>query len=134
MRQIWKTLAFATVGVLALWGGGSAFAGEVVAFDAGQFKAAQAVGKSIVVDVSATWCPTCAAQKPIIEQLAALPDFEDVTVFHVDFDSQKDVVRSLGAFMQSTLIAYKGTDETDRSIGDTDAESIKLLFQSSTRE
>jgi thiol-disulfide isomerase/thioredoxin len=84
--------------------------------------------------VSAPWCPTCAAQKPIIQQLAASPEFEGVTIYHVDFDSQKDVVRSLGAFTQSTLIAFKGNVETGRSIGDTDSESIKLLFQSSIRE
>jgi hypothetical protein len=46
------------------------------------------------------------------------------------FDAQKDVVRDLGAQMQSTLIAYDGETETGRSVGDTDPQSIGLLFAS----
>jgi hypothetical protein len=57
------------------------------------------------------------------------PAFKDLTLYQVDFDSQKDVVRSLGARMQSTLIAFHGTTEVGRSTGDTDATSIKALLE-----
>ena len=109
---------------------GAASAAEMKTFDQASFEAAQSAGQPIVVDIAATWCPTCAAQKPIIEALAADPAYEDMVVFHVDFDAQKDVVRSLGAQMQSTLIAYDGETETSRSVGDTNTESIGALFQS----
>ncbi|TAN47631.1 MAG: thioredoxin, partial [Rhodospirillales bacterium] len=33
------------------------------------FTEAQEAGKSILVDVSAPWCPTCAKQHPIIQGL-----------------------------------------------------------------
>ena len=58
------------------------------------------------------------------------PAFGTLIVFNVDFDAQKDVVRRFRAQMQSTLIAFKGTTETARSVGDTDARSIEALIRS----
>lgn len=93
------------------------------------FAAAQHEGKPILVDISATWCPTCAKQRPILSQLMADPAFKDLVVYQVDFDSQKDVVRAFGAQMQSTLVVFHGAAEKGRSTGDTNAQSIKALLQ-----
>ena len=38
-------------------------------FDAKAFQASQAAGKSILVDVTAPWCPTCKQQKPIVQEI-----------------------------------------------------------------
>jgi len=54
--------------------------------------------------------------------------FKNLVYFVVDFDSQKDAVKSFGARMQSTLIAFKGEHETGRSVGDTDRASIAALL------
>ena len=107
-----------------------ASAAEIVPFETAAFEKAQADGKAIVVDIAAPWCPTCATQKPIIEKLAADPAYDDMQIFHVSFDDQKDVVRALDARMQSTLIASDGERETARSVGDTNPESIAALFAS----
>jgi thioredoxin 1 len=105
-------------------------ASEDVTFTQAAFDAAMAKGKSILVDISAPWCPTCRAQAPIIKKLSAQAEFKDLTIFHVDFDSQQDVVKNQGAQQQSTLIVYKGGKEMGRSVGDTNADSIgKLLAQ-----
>src|SRR3546814_13500821 len=87
-------------------------------------------GARILVDISASWCPTCKAQKPIIDSLADQPANKDLVIFAVDFDSQKPIVRQLGAQSQSTLIAFKGKTETGRSVGDTDPSSIAALVRS----
>ena len=79
---------------------------------------------------AATWCPTCRAQNPILTQLTRDPDFKDLVVFKIDFDTQKDDVRALKATSQSTLIAFKGEAETARSIGDTNPASIATLLKS----
>ena len=117
-------------GIVALVGFGSANAAERKVFDATSFAAAEASGARILVDISATWCPTCKAQKSIIDSLADLPANKDLVIFAVDFDSQKSVVRDFGAQMQSTLIAFKGSAETGRSVGDTDPDSIAALVGS----
>jgi hypothetical protein len=46
----------------------------------------------------------------------------------VDFDDQKDAVKSFGVRTQSTLIAFKGDKETGRSVGDTNRSSIAALL------
>jgi len=93
------------------------------------FASAQHEGKPILLDISATWCPTCAKQRPILSQLMADPAFKDLVVYQVDYDSQKDVVRALGAQMQSTLVVFHGAAEKGRSTGDTNAGSINALLQ-----
>jgi thioredoxin 1 len=97
-------------------------------FTASALEAAQKAGKPILVEISAPWCPTCKAQKPILSGLAAKPKFKDLVMLDVDFDSQKDVVRSLKAQSQSTLIVFKGATEVGRSVGDTNAASIEALL------
>ena len=96
-------------------------------FDPAAFAAAQAAGKPILVAVHASWCPTCAKQRPIIADLAAAAANKDLMIFVVDFDAQKEIVRNFGVRMQSTLIAFHGKTERDRSTGVTDAASINAL-------
>jgi thioredoxin 1 len=105
------------------------FAADRMPFDQKAFEAAQAAGKSILVDVSAPWCPVCRAQKPIIEELSLHPEYRDLTIFDVDFDTQKPVLRSLKVQQQSTLIVLKGNKETGRSVGSTDPSAIDRLLK-----
>lgn len=91
------------------------------------FAAVQQAGKPILVHITASWCPTCAKQKPILAALEGQPEFKDLVVYQVDFDSQKDVVRAFGAQVQSTLVVFHGSAEKGRSAGDTDAASLKAL-------
>ena len=101
---------------------------ETKEFDPASFAAAQKADKQIFVAIHASWCPTCKAQNPILSKLMAEPKFKDLIYFVVDFDSQKDAVKSFGARMQSTLIAFKGRTETGRSVGDTNPSSIAALL------
>jgi thioredoxin 1 len=119
------------VGCLSLHGVVAAQAATVAPFTEQAFKSAQADGQPILVDISATWCPTCAQQKPIIDRLAATPAFAKLVILHVDFDTQKDVVRAMGARTQSTLIVFHGATLKGVSVGDTDPDSIKALLDKS---
>ena len=109
----------------------SAWASTAVPFSADAFKAAQASGSPILVEIHADWCPTCKAQNPILDKLTADPKFKDLKVFRVDFDSMKPVVKQFGAQMQSTLIVFKGSAEQGRSVGDTREASIAALLDKS---
>ena len=109
-----------------------AHAADKQKFDATAFAAAQAAGKPILVEIHADWCPTCKAQAPILSDLTGKERFKALQVFTVDFDSQKDVVRALGARAQSTLITFKGKTETGRSVGDTNAASIAALLNTTS--
>ena len=108
-----------------------AWANTAVPFSEAAFKAAQASGSPILVEIHADWCPTCKAQNPILDKLTAEPQFRDLKVFRVDFDAMKPVVRTFGAQMQSTLIVFKGSAEQGRSVGDTKPASIAALLDKS---
>src|SRR5712691_10928937 len=100
-------------------------------FDAKAFADAQAAGRPILIEVSAVWCPICKAQKPILSNLAGKAKFKDVTLFEIDFDTQKDLLRTFRVQRQSTLIAFKGAQEVGRSTGDTNPASIETLLDKS---
>ena len=116
------TTLFALVPALAL-------AGAPQSFDAKAFAAAQAEGKPILLHIEASWCPTCAQQRPILAALEKTPEFKNLVVFNIDFDSQKDALRTLGVRMQSTLIVYHGKVEKGRSTGETDPAKIESLLE-----
>jgi thioredoxin len=97
-------------------------------FDQQAFAAAQAAGKPILLHVTASWCPTCRAQKPILSKLEGSSKFKNMVVLDIDFDSSKDLLRKLRVAQQSTLIVFKGKQEVGRSTGDTDPASIAALL------
>lgn len=94
-------------------------------FDAKAFQASQAAGKSILVDVTASWCPTCKQQRPIVQQIEK--ERPDLVVYDVDFDSAKDVLKQFRVQHQSTLIMFKGPKEVARSTGETDPAPLRAL-------
>jgi thiol-disulfide isomerase/thioredoxin len=115
---------------LFLLGAVPAHAFESKPFDTASFEAAQSEGKPILIDVFAPWCPTCRAQQQVLEKLRQNPAYASLLVLKVDYDTQKDAVKSFNARRQSTLIAFKGGTETGRSVGDTGADSIETLIKS----
>ncbi|HEX2448365.1 MAG TPA: thioredoxin family protein [Methyloceanibacter sp.] len=125
-----RSLLFLLVASVTLIATLPASAAEWKPFDAAAFAQAQKDGKPILVDIFAAWCPVCRAQNPILTQLTREPKYDDLIVFKIDFDTQKDAVRDVKATSQSTLIAYKGEKETGRSVGDTNPESITTLVDS----
>ena len=127
-KLISALLAVVVMSVLSF----GARAAEKLNYDAKSFAAAQAAGKPILVEIHATWCPTCKAQGPILSELEKQDKFGNLMVFRVDFDSQKDAVKAFGARMQSTLITFKGSQETGRSVGDTNPSSIAALLDKTT--
>jgi thiol-disulfide isomerase/thioredoxin len=120
--------AFSTAAATGVLFAAPALATDAKLFTADAFAAAQKAGKPIFIAIHASWCPICAKQKPILSELMADPKFNNLVYFVVDFDSQKDAVKSFGARMQSTLIAFKGEHETGRSVGDTDRAAIAALL------
>lgn len=124
-RQVLFSAAAIAVGVVFA---PVSYAASTAAFVQSDFDVAKTAGRSILIEVTAPWCPTCKAQKPILLDLTSDKKFKDLVIFQVDFDSQKDVLRRLNVRMQSTLITLKNGKETGRSTGDTDKGSISHLL------
>jgi thioredoxin 1 len=100
-----------------------------LSYSEAEFNKLQKEGKPILVVVHAPWCPTCRAQAPIINELLSENEFKEITALRVDFDNQKDILKTLNVSKQSTLILFKGGKEVARSIGDTSLWSIEKLLK-----
>ena len=120
---------FAAAAVIMIATSAGAAAAEFVAFSSEAFEAARKAGKGVIVHVHAPWCPTCRAQMPILDKLAASDAFKDVIALRVDFDSQPDAKDAIGARNQSTVVVYKGETETGRAAGATDEKALSALVQ-----
>lgn len=106
-----------------------AVSAEVQTYSKGAFQQAQAAGKPIVVFVTASWCPNCRKQQPVVDTMAKDKAFNDAVLFVINFDSDKDALKDLNVLMQSTLIAFNGKTERARSTAVTDPDAIRALFQ-----
>jgi thiol-disulfide isomerase/thioredoxin len=120
--------SLAALAALALLPAPPAAAAERQPFTAAAFEAAQAAGRPILIEVTAPWCPTCRAQRPHVDAVAADPRMRDAVLLSVDFDSQRDALRLLNVRSQSTLIAMRGREERGRATGITDGQAIRALL------
>ena len=105
----------------------AALAGEL-AYTKAAFDKAVAAGQPVIVDFQASWCPTCKAQKPIVDALLAEPKRKGVTLFAADYDTEAALKKELRVAQQSTFVVYKGGKEVGRSTGQTDRAEIAALF------
>ncbi|HWD67600.1 MAG TPA: thioredoxin family protein [Caulobacteraceae bacterium] len=104
-------------------------AAAIQPFSEAAFHAAQAQGRSILVDAHADWCPICHLQAPTLAKLANEPAFSKLVILRLNYDRQIAEKQALGIRMQSTLIAFKGSKETGRSVGVTSASQVTALAQ-----
>ena len=106
-----------------------AVAGEIKPFDQDAVDKLAAAGKPVVIAVHASWCPTCKAQAPIQSEVMKEPVNKDVTMFVVDFDRDKALLKKYNVGMQSTMIGFKGKQEVGRTVGDTTHDGIEGLIR-----
>ncbi len=99
-----------------------------------EVQAAQAAGKAVFVDFKADWCSTCRAQEKIIgEILSEDPALaQSITFLSLDWDDYgaDPLTEALNVPRRSTLIAFKGQQETGRIVAGTDKAEIRALIDS----
>ena len=83
------------------------------------FDQLQAEGRPVLVDVYASWCPTCERQQWILQDyFVANPDSQ-LTVLVVDFDEDKQWVKFFKAPRQSTLLLFSQGQRAWFSVAET---------------
>lgn len=118
-------LGFAVLALLTV----SARAAERVPYDPNALQTTIDAGGPVLVHITAPWCGECRAQKPIVAELAKLPDFHNLTIFEIDYDTQKEALRPLKVHKQSTLIVFKDKKEVTRAVGITRRAAIEALMR-----
>jgi thiol:disulfide interchange protein len=123
-----KLLRIAALFVLSIFAH-VALAGEIKPYSQAGLNKLVAEGKPILLDIRADWCPTCAAQAPVIRELMAQSKYKDVTTFTIDFDKDTALLKAYNVSFQSTLIVMMGKREMGRSVGDTRRDDIEHLVR-----
>jgi thioredoxin 1 len=98
-------------------------------FNQARYDSMLAAGKPVAVVFHADWCPICRAQAPLLKELSQTPEFEGLTLFVANFDTEKSLRKSLGVTQQSTVVVFKGGKESARSTGDTQQDSLAGLLR-----
>lgn len=86
-------------------------------------------GQPVLVAIHADWCSTCKTQERVLQELLPQPEFKRIKLLRMDFDQQKESVRSFGVQYQSTLIAFKNGREVGRSTADQSPARIAELLR-----
>lgn len=89
-----------------------------------RFAALQEQNALVLLDVFATWCPTCAQQQRVLAEYRETHPEVPLHTLTIDFDDQKEFVRQFGAPRQSTLILYRGEERIWFSVAETRADVI----------
>lgn len=108
---------------------GSAHALNIQPYSPAALQAAQQAGQPVALHFHADWCPTCRAQDKVFQSFkgdAGLP----LTLLVVNYDKERELRRELKVRAQSTLIVYRGTQETRRSGGETEAAALRDALKS----
>lgn len=93
-------------------------------FSKARFDALQAEGAPVLIDVYATWCPTCAKQREVLEAYQTTNPDSELVILEVDFDDQKEWVKHFKAPRQSTLLLFDGTEQVWFSVAETRKDKI----------
>jgi len=107
MFNIWGQIL---LGVFILSASFTASAFEKEPFTKERFAELQAEDHVVIVDVYASWCPTCESQQVIFKRYSKLHPENKFHVLIIDYDKQKDLVAEYGAPRQATLYLFKGKE------------------------
>jgi thioredoxin 1 len=108
--------------------------GDTQPFSDAAFREAQVEQRPVLIDVYASWCPTCRRQGQILETLLEEDEFAELVVYKLDWDAQREIARGFGAPRQSTLIVYRGEEERGRLVADTRPDAIRNLLLMAVRD
>lgn len=103
---------------------------EIKPYAVADFAAAQQAGKRVALHFHADWCPTCLAQQKAILELRKQPGI-DVTIFVAKYDDEEALRKKHRVMTQSTLIVFKGYQETGRIAGVTSPAAIAEVLGTS---
>lgn len=120
-----KTLLHAMFTGLFLFSSAAFAAGQPIT--AAELADIEKQGKSAVISTHADWCSTCKAQDKVLSNFMKDPDYKNVVFYQVDYDNQKDLLKTLKVRSQSTIIVFKNGKEVARATGDTKEAALSKL-------
>jgi thiol-disulfide isomerase/thioredoxin len=124
IKAIPMKLAQFIVSAVLLAGAPLVHALDVKPYSAEALAAAERAGQPLALHFHADWCPTCRAQDKVLQSLKDEKGL-DLTVYTVDYDSERNLKKRFNVRVQSTMVVLKGSKEVARVAGDTTVEGIR---------
>lgn len=125
-RRLFLTATAATLALPA------AARADAIAYRPGDVETALAAGKTLFLDFYAYWCPTCVAQRRIVDAARAKNPGLDAAITFVEIDwdryQAEALAKRLKVYSRGTLIVLKGEAELGRLVYDTNAGKIQALL------
>lgn len=125
--MIARTSAYLAVALLAVLVPSVAGASGPIEYTDAAFVAAQAQGRTIVVEAYAPWCLPCRIQAPIIDRLRILAPFRNILVLRIGEKTPDPIWRRFRLNGFGTLVVFKGSREMARGTPTTEAAVSDLL-------
>ena len=85
--------------------------------------------KNVIVDFHAVWCPPCKVLNNKLEEFDIIKP-ENVTIYKVDIDKQRDLALTYGVNKLPSLVYFKNGKKLKTIVG---IQSAKELYDSSKR-
>ena len=83
-------------------------------------------GKTVLVDIWATWCGPCKMLSPVLDDLS---DEIDIDIIKLDVDKHSELAREYGVMSIPTLIVFENNNEVKRTLGFMDKDKLKEFIK-----
>lgn len=83
----------------------------------------------VLIDFWATWCGPCRMQAPILEQLEAEFDEDDLKIVKIDVDESPETARSFGIMSIPTLMLKKDGKVVKQVAGVHTKDQLKAIIE-----
>jgi len=109
-----------------------AHAADAIVYSPEAVQAELAAGKTVVLDFSADWCPSCQSQGRTIARLRdENPGWADTMAFFVvDWDTYKnsDLAKQYGIISRGSLVLLKGDRVVTQTSTHSTEDALKAMF------
>lgn len=137
LKKVWATVGFTGLIVVALYGNliymnlrsDDPLLAGWEEYATPRFETLLDRGEPILVEVYASWCPTCLAQHKAFEEMIDSGQQPVLSALRVDFDRDLDFRERNGLNYTGILILYRNGAEIARASGLTSPESITRFLR-----
>lgn len=84
----------------------------------------QKQGKTILLEVSASWCQFCKEQTPMVKEVLTMEQFKDVVFVEIDFNKDWELREKFQVRTVPSLILFKGQAEQVRMVGSRNRDEV----------
>lgn len=125
LKKIWAQLGFVGLIAIILWGNliymnlrpSDPILPGWEEYSTPRFEQMMERGEPMLVEVYASWCPTCLLQHRALETLHAEGRGPNIRAIRVDFERDTDFVQKYGFRHTGIMVLFSGGRETAREAG-----------------